>query len=79
MTNNTQIEINIIFGQYDQTSIEGFNKDLNAIAEKWGLKTKSTSFSVVEKPKSQVKRLKDIDASGVRRSKRQAEKQLLKK
>ncbi len=35
--------------------------DLNAIAEKWGLKTKSTSFSVMEKPKSQVKRLKDID------------------
>ena len=28
MTNNTQIEINIIFGRYDQTAIKGFNKDL---------------------------------------------------
>ena len=79
MTNNTQIEINIIFGRYDQTAIKGFNKDLTAIAEKWDLKTKYTSFSVVEKQKSNVKRLKDIDASGVRRSKRLAEKKIAKK
>ena len=51
MTNNTQIEINIIFGRYDQAAIEGFSKDLAAIAVKWDLQTKATNFTVIEKKK----------------------------
>ncbi len=77
MSNNSQIEINIIFGRYDQAAIEGFSKDLAALAVKWDLQTKATSFSVVEKKKRRIKRLKTIDVSVLRRSQRIAKKQLL--
>ena len=77
--NNSLIEINKVFGRYDQAAIEGFSKDLNAIAEKWHLQTKATSFSVIENKKARIKRLKPKYVSDIRRSQCQAEKQLQKK
>ena len=76
MSNNSQIEINIIFGRYDQATIEGFSKDLAAIAVKWDLQTKATSFSVVEKTTKKIKRKKPIVVSDLRRSKRIEQKQM---
>ena len=74
MNNNSQIEINIIFGRYDQAAIEGFSKNLAAIAVKWDFQTKATSFSVVEKKKMRIKSLKGIHVSDLRRSQRLAQK-----
>ena len=79
MNNNSLIEINIIFGRYDQAAIDGFSKDLTAIAEKWHLQTKATSFTVIEKKTTKVKRLKEINVANLRRSQRLEQKQLLKK
>ena len=52
MNNHSQIEIQMVFGQYDQTLIDGFSKDLAALAEKWQLQTKSTCYSFKETKKS---------------------------
>jgi hypothetical protein len=58
---NSQIEINIIFSQYEKNSFEGFNRDLLELAIKWKLQTKTTSFAVTQlevKDEHKVKRLK---------------------
>ena len=75
MSNNSQIEINIIFGPYDQATIEGFSKDLAAIAVNWDLQTKATSFSVVERTTKRIKRKEPIVVSDLRRSQRIEQKQ----
>ena len=72
MNNQSQIEIQMVFGQYDKTLIDGFCKDLSALAEKWQLQTKSTCFSIKEQKKKRIKRL---DATELRRSSRLAAKQ----
>ena len=51
MNNQSQIEIQMVFCQYDQTLIDGFSKDLAALAEKWQLQTKSTCYSIKEQKK----------------------------
>ena len=63
---NSQIEVNIVFSQYEKNSFEGFNRDLLELAKKWKLQTKTTSFSVTQhskidnevKEEHKVKRLK---------------------
>jgi hypothetical protein len=75
MNNQAQIEIHVVFGQYEQTLIDGFSIDLAALAEKWQLQTKSTSYSVIHTRKKKFKRLKSMDAHDLRRSARLAAKQ----
>lgn len=48
MSNTSEIEVNFVFNRYDQKSLERFTKDLTALAAKWQLHTKSTSFIVRE-------------------------------
>ena len=48
MNSKSQIDVNISFDRYDQCLLEGFSRDLNSIAEKWYLRTKTTSFTVFE-------------------------------
>jgi len=52
---NSQVELNVVFDNYDQKSFEGFCTELNEIARKWQLYTKTTSFTISQK---KVKRLK---------------------
>ena len=60
MDSNLIIELNVVFARYDQATINGFSVDLAAIAEKWALQTKTTSFSVKEKRR----RVKRLNANG---------------
>ena len=43
-----KIEVNIVFAQYDQKSFDGFNLELLELAEKWKLRTMTTSFSITQ-------------------------------
>ena len=61
--------INKVFARYDQATIDGFSIELTALAEKWNLETKATTFSVKEK-KRRVKRINAIGDDAKRRSAR---------
>jgi hypothetical protein len=62
---SSQIEINIVFSEYEQNSFEGFNRELLELAKKWKLQTKTTEFSIIQitnfacgtKEEGKVKRL----------------------
>ena len=69
MNTNLIVELNIVFARYDQVNIDGFSVKLAALAEKWNLETKATSFSVKEK-KRRVKRINSIGDDAKRRSPR---------
>ena len=69
MDSNLIVELNIVFSRYDQATIDGFSIELTALAEKWNLETKSTTFSVKEK-KRRVKRINVIGDDAKRRSSR---------
>ena len=45
---SSQIEINIVFSEYEQNSFEGFNRELLELAKKWKLQTKTTEFSITQ-------------------------------
>ena len=45
---NSEIEVKIVFDRYNQQALERFTKELNALAEKWKLNTKTTTLTVRE-------------------------------